>query len=245
MTANCLFPTDTDRLRVDDALTRSLADAHSRVVDGSVVPTFDVSRFRDELATFTFERPCPLDEALSWTIEQMECGLVHVTHPRYFGLFNPTPTFPAQCADRIAAIFNPQLATATTSPAAVAIEQHTVRAVAARVGLPSEARGHFTTGGTEANYTAVILALTRSCPNFAADGARAFAGAPTFYVSKDSHLAWLKIAHEAGMPIQHRARRGTHVRGVEVHQILVQRELTPDQRPVAFVIVIGCAGCGA
>ena len=41
----------------------------------------------------------------------METGLVHVNHPRYFGLFNPTPTFPAQCADRIAAVFNPQLAT--------------------------------------------------------------------------------------------------------------------------------------
>ena len=30
-------------------------------------------------------------------------------------------------------------------------------------------------------------------------GARAFAGAPVFYVSRESHLAWLKIAHQAGI----------------------------------------------
>jgi glutamate/tyrosine decarboxylase-like PLP-dependent enzyme len=199
MTENRLFPAFEDRLRVDNGLTRLLADAHSRVVKGSVVPTFDVTRFRDQLAAFDFQLPCPLDDALAWTVEQLEHGVVHITHPRYFGLFNPTPTFPAQCADRIAAVFNPQLATRTTSPAAVEIEAHTVQAVAARIGLPPEARGHFTTGGTEANYTSVILALTRRCPRFAEDGARAFAGPPVFYVSTDSHLAWLKIAHEAGI----------------------------------------------
>ena len=58
--------------------------------------------FRGELADFDFRTPQPLGELLSWVIEKMEHGLVHVTHPRYFGLFNPAPTFPAQCADRIA-----------------------------------------------------------------------------------------------------------------------------------------------
>jgi glutamate/tyrosine decarboxylase-like PLP-dependent enzyme len=129
----------------------------------------------------------------------MERGLVHVTHPRYFGLFNPTPTFPAQCADRVTAVFNPQLATSTTSPAAVEIEAHVIRAVGTRIGFPAEARGHFTTGGSEANFTAVILALTRACAGFATEGTRAFAGPPVFYVSRESHLAWLKIAHQAGI----------------------------------------------
>jgi glutamate/tyrosine decarboxylase-like PLP-dependent enzyme len=129
----------------------------------------------------------------------MEHGLVHVTHPRYFGLFNPAPTFPAQCADRIAGAFNPQLATSTTSPAAVEIEAHVIRSVARRAGFPPEATGHFTSGGSEANYTALICALTRSSSEFATKGARAFEGPPVFYVSRESHLAWLKIAHQAGI----------------------------------------------
>lgn len=166
---------------------------------GEVTPTFDLASFRRALADFDFRTPRPMDQLLSWTIGQLEHGVVHVTHPRYFGLFNPAPTFPAQCADRIAAAFNPQLATSTTSPAAVEIEAHVIRSVARRAGLPREAAGHFTTGGAEANYTALLCALTRANSGFATEGARAFAGPPVFYVSQESHLAWLKIAHQAGI----------------------------------------------
>lgn len=196
---SALFPAPAERERWNDLLTRELARADARVAAGSVTPTLDLAAFRRELAGFDFHEPRPLGELLSWTIAQMERGLVHVTHPRYFGLFNPAPTFPAQCADRIAAVFNPQLATSTTSPAAVEIEAHVIRAVARRAGLPLEAAGHFTSGGSEANYTALLCALTRSNAQFATHGSRAFAGPPVFYVSRESHLAWLKIAHQAGV----------------------------------------------
>jgi glutamate/tyrosine decarboxylase-like PLP-dependent enzyme len=197
--ASTLYPTREDRERSDDVLTRRLARAHERVVAGAVTPTLDLATLKGELEGFDFRTPRPLDELLAWTIAQLEHGIVHATHPRYFGLFNPAPTFPAQCADRIAAVFNPQLATSTTSPAAVAIEAHVIRSVAERAGLPPEAAGHFTTGGAEANYTALICALTRSHPEFATKGARAFEGPPVFYISRESHLAWLKIAHQAGI----------------------------------------------
>jgi glutamate/tyrosine decarboxylase-like PLP-dependent enzyme len=198
-TASALFPTREDCQRLDDVLTRELALAGDRITKGVVTPTPDLSSFRKELTGFDFCIPRPLDGLLSWTIDQLEHGLVHVTHPRYFGLFNPEPAFPALCADRIAAVFNPQLATSTTSPVAVEMEAHVIRAVARRAGLPLEASGHFTTGGAEANYTALICALTVSNPSFAADGARAFPGPPVFYISRESHLAWLKIAHQAGI----------------------------------------------
>ncbi|HUB94886.1 MAG TPA: pyridoxal-dependent decarboxylase [Stellaceae bacterium] len=194
-----LFPTGADRERWDDHLTRALLEAQDRVARGPVTPRLDVERFRAELAGYDFRVPREMGALCSWTLAQLEHGLVHITHPRYFGLFNPGPTFPAQCADRIAAVFNPQLATATTSPVAVAIEGHVIRAIAARAGYPDDAAGHFTNGGAEANYTALIAALTRSNARFAAEGARAFAGAPVFYTSTDCHLAWLKIAHQAGI----------------------------------------------
>lgn len=194
-----LFPSAADRERWDNLLTRELARANARVTHGSVMPTLDLASFRRELSGFDFTTPRPLDEMLTWAIAALEHGLVHVTHPRYFGLSNPAPTFPAQCADRIAATFNPQLATSATSPAAVEIEAHVIRSVAERTGLPSESVGHFTTGGSEANYTALICALTESNPGFATEGARAFDGPPVFYVSRESHLAWLKIAHQVGI----------------------------------------------
>jgi glutamate/tyrosine decarboxylase-like PLP-dependent enzyme len=198
--ASALFPSRENRERWDDLLTRELGNACERVSRGAVTPTVDLVSFRRDLSGFDFQGPRRLDELLAWTIAQMECGVVHITHPRYFGLFNPGPTFAAQCADRIAGAFNPQLATWTTSPVAVEIEAHVIRSMARRLGFPTDAAaGHFTTGGAEANYTALICALTRANVEFAATGARAFKGPPVFYASKESHLAWLKIAHQAGL----------------------------------------------
>ena len=193
------FPTRAERARLDDFLTQELPRANARIAQGSVVPTFDLAIFKKELAAIDFQTPRALDELISWSIKQLEHGIVHMTHPRYFGLFNPAPTFPAECADRIVGAFNPQLATWTTAPAAVEIEAHVVKAVALRAGLPADAVGHCTSGGSEANCTALLCALTRANPRFATEGSRAFAGSPLFYISQDSHLAWLKIAHQTGI----------------------------------------------
>jgi glutamate/tyrosine decarboxylase-like PLP-dependent enzyme len=194
-----LFPPLTERVKWDDYLTRELLRANERVASGSVVPTIDMAEMRAQLAAFDFQSPIALGELLPWTIAQLEHGVVHTTNPRYFGLFNPAPSFPALCGDRLTGAFNPQLATATTSPAAVEIESHVIRAIARRAGLPAESTGHFTSGGSEANYTAVLCALTHANGGFASEGARAFNGPPVFYISRESHLAWVKIGHQAGI----------------------------------------------
>jgi glutamate/tyrosine decarboxylase-like PLP-dependent enzyme len=194
-----LFPSRAERQRIDDYLTRALALADERVCAGSATPTLDIEALRRELHGFDFATTRPLTELLDWSIGMLEHGLTHLTHPRYFGLFNPAPTFPAQCADRLVATFNPQVASSGTSPAAVALEAYVIRRVAERAGFPAGAGGHFTSGGSEANYTAMLCALTRAHPGFALVGARAFSGQPVFYVSKECHRSWVKIAHQAGI----------------------------------------------
>jgi aromatic-L-amino-acid/L-tryptophan decarboxylase len=194
-----LFPPWTERRRIDDELTRKLAEAQARVAAGPATPTLDRAAVRRELESFDFEVPRPLPALLDWSIALLERGVVHLTHPRYFGLFNPAPSFPSQCADRIAASFNPQVASSSTSLAAVALEAHVIGAVGQRAGFPAQCGGHFTPGGSEANYTALLCALTRAHPEFATNGARAFAGPPVFYTSRECHRSWVKIAHQAGI----------------------------------------------
>jgi aromatic-L-amino-acid decarboxylase len=194
-----LFPPARDRAIWDQQLAALLAEAERAVPNGPVMPSMDAAVFAQELASFDFAAPLPMDALLDWTVAKLRTGLVQLTHPRYLGLFNPAPSYAATCADRIAASFNPQLASAATSPAAIAIEAHVIRAVCARTGLSAGATGHFTSGGSEANFTSLICALTRAEPDFARRGARAFAGPPVFYISADSHLAWIKIAHQAGI----------------------------------------------
>ena len=76
---------------------------------------------------------------------------VQVTHPRYFGLFNPSVTLASVVADTLAAMFNPQLATWRASPAANEIERHTLAWLTGKFGLPATTIASFTTGGAEAN----------------------------------------------------------------------------------------------
>jgi glutamate/tyrosine decarboxylase-like PLP-dependent enzyme len=194
-----LFPKASDRDRIGSWLTHELEEALRRVQKGSVAPTIDMQKFRAELESFDFSKPRPLEDTLRWTIERMEHGIVQMANPRYFGLFNPGANFPSQCADRIAASFNPQLASSASSPVPVALESHVIRAVARRANFSEESTGHFATGGSEANYTALLCALTAAHANFSNEGVRAFAGPAKFYTSRDCHIAWLKIAHQAGV----------------------------------------------
>lgn len=196
---SALFPSPDERRRVEALLNNELHAALERIRTGPVTPTIDMDVFRKQLAAFDFDAPRPLYEILHWSIEQLQHGIVQMANPRYFGLFNPGAAFAAQCADRIASHFNPQLASSGSSPVPVALERHVIGAIAHRAGLGAEATGHFSTGGSEANYTALICALTAADPGFASDGARAFAGPPTFYTSRDCHVAWLKIAHQCGV----------------------------------------------
>ncbi|MGO9991020.1 MAG: pyridoxal phosphate-dependent decarboxylase family protein [Steroidobacteraceae bacterium] len=194
-----LFPSADERRRVEARLNHALHVARKRIQTGPVAPTIDMDVFQKELAAFDFDAPRPLDELVQWSVEHLQHGIVQMANPRYFGLFNPGPAFPAQCADRIANHFNPQLASSASSPVPVALERHVISAIAHRAGLGAETTGYFSTGGSEANYTALICALTAAHPAFASDGARAFAGPPTFYTSRDCHIAWLKIAHQCGV----------------------------------------------
>ena len=51
-------------------------------------------------------------------------------------------------------------------------------------GCRPESSGHFTTSGSEANYTALICALTRAEPRFGSEGVRAFPAPVAMYTSR-------------------------------------------------------------
>jgi glutamate/tyrosine decarboxylase-like PLP-dependent enzyme len=237
-----LFPEPALRTRVDDLLTRTLAEATARVLRGPVMPTLDRARLRAELGAFDFAAPRPLEELIAWTVKQLEQGVVHMNHPRYFGLFNPAPTFPAQCADRIAGTFNPQLASSGSSPAPVEIEGHVIREVARRAGLPAQSAGHFTTAGSEANYTALVCALTRAEARFGIDGVRAFQGPVAIYTSRECQPAWFKIAHQAGIGRAALRLIGTDGRGRMDTGALVRALAEDRARGVVPVFLSATAG---
>ncbi|WP_184573216.1 pyridoxal phosphate-dependent decarboxylase family protein [Streptomyces zagrosensis] len=170
------------------------------VAEGPVAPkSFDSDEIRTWLGSYDFTAGNAADEVLADVAAGLARWGVHTTHPRYFGLFNPTPTWWGVAGELLTAAFNPQLAAYSHAPAAVEIEQHVLRYLAARLGLPSSVAGSFTTGGAEANLSAVVVALTRAFPDYADRGLAAAPGPPVLYASAECHLAWLKIAHMTGL----------------------------------------------
>ena len=59
----------------------------------------------------------PLEDVVAEVENMLSKWQVQVTHPRYFGLFNPSVTLASVVADTLVAMYNPQLANWRTSPA--------------------------------------------------------------------------------------------------------------------------------
>lgn len=165
---------------------------------GEIGPRLGDEEIRASLASMSFDEPVPIEIALDRSFDLFSAGMVRCGHPRYFGLYVPAPSFAGAVGEMIAGGLNPQLAAVSHAPAAVAAEQKVVRAFAERLGLGAGA-GHFTSGGSEANMAGVLVALTRAFPDHAQAGLAAFAAAPVFYVSRDAHGSWIKIAHQLGI----------------------------------------------
>jgi len=183
-----------------DGLAAKFDEVASAIAHGAIVPGVTPPEIRGHLAEhYTFATPRALDDVVSDVESMLRRWQVHVTHPRYFGLFNPSVTFASVVGDLLTAMYNPQLATWRTSPAANEIERHTLGWLAAKLGLPADAIATFTSGGAEANLSAVIVALTRAFPAYGEDGLRALRGAPVMYLSGEAHHSFSKIAHMTGL----------------------------------------------
>jgi aromatic-L-amino-acid/L-tryptophan decarboxylase len=118
--------------------------------------------------------------------------------------------------------------------------------LADRLGLP-DAVGTFTSGGTEANLTAVLVALERHFPE-AADGGLAVLGAePTLYASTEAHDSLVKAARMTGLG--HRAVRSvppTRRLALDVAALRARilRDGAAGERPFLVVATAGNTAAG-
>ncbi len=242
-----LFPDEASRKRQGRDLGAQLETSRKQISQGHVTPRKDLGSFRADLNAMTFDTGMPLEEVTSWVISQLQTGLVQMTHPGYMGLFNPAPSFPSECADRIMAAFNPQICVWSHAPVAVEIENHVIQQVACRAGMPEGATGHFTSGGSEANATAFLSALTRAAPDFGRCGLYAFSGHPRIYISAESHLAWLKIAHQCGVgrdAIRLIATDGSGRMSMSKLEAQIQTDVKAGDCPVMIVATAGTTNAG-
>jgi glutamate/tyrosine decarboxylase-like PLP-dependent enzyme len=181
-------------------LAEIIEDYFARVHETRVAPDVTPEAIRARLKKLDFSRPLDCREAVEFVVESLWNYQVHTPHARYFGLFNPAPTAMGIVGDAIAAAFNPQVATWNHSPFAVELEQHLIRFFGVEFGYqPEKVEGTFTSGGTEANHTAILTALDRAFAEFAKRGIRGLRRQPLMYVSNQSHHSFVRAAHISGL----------------------------------------------
>lgn len=229
-----------------DDLQSEFAKLQNQIQEGSIFPNVAAEEIRTYLASrYEFNHAMDLGEVIADVEQMLRHWQVQVTHPRYFGLFNPSVTLASVVADTLVAMYNPQLANWRTSPAANEIERHTLGWLTAKFGLPEDTIATFTSGGSEANLSAICVALTRAFPRYGEEGLQGIAGTPTIYLTEEAHNGYNKLAHMTG--IGRRALRmvatGSDLK-MDVEDL--KRRVTEDRRN-GFnpFMVVGTAGTTA
>jgi aromatic-L-amino-acid/L-tryptophan decarboxylase len=232
-----------------DAYARlvELLERHvDEVGDLPVAPAASYEELADRLRGFDFAEPVPLDQLLDASADLLRDGIVQTAHPRYFGLFNPTPSFAGVLADALVAAFNPQLAATSHAPAAVAIERHVIAFLADCLRLGG-ATGSFTSGGAEANLTAVLVALERYFPEATEHGIAAVDGQPTVYVSSEAHGSFVKAARMTGLghsAVHAISPRADLTLDVAALRAAIERDRAAGERPFLVVATAGSTSAG-
>lgn len=96
--------------------------------------------------------------------ERVEPLLTAVGSPRHFGYVNGSGSMIGIMAEALAACTNTNAGAWNLGPAATEIERQSLRWICEFIGYPSDASGLFVSGGTMANFTALLAALRNRAP---------------------------------------------------------------------------------
>ncbi len=196
----------------------------------------------------------------------------HIPSANYFGLINPTPTYMAVLAEALVASLNPQLASLARSQMASRIEHETVVWIGERVGwqpdytstgVPHPSRregakkslsqgqnfgGTFTSGGNEANFSAMLLALVHAFPSSIENGVASIGAQPIVYTSSEAHhsldksAGMLGIGRRALRRIQVTDRLQLDTRKLEAR---IAEDYATGYKPFCVVATAGTTSSGA
>ena len=150
--------------RLGHGVIDMIADYYSTIRQVPVFPphtsTEVDSEFHEELPKTGQDPATILDE---WRTKVLPYA-THPGSPRFFGFVNGSGTMIGTLAEALAASVNMNTGAWKTSPAATEIERRTIAWIAELIGYPVNCGGFFTSGGTMANFSAILTALRNVAP---------------------------------------------------------------------------------
>jgi glutamate/tyrosine decarboxylase-like PLP-dependent enzyme len=176
-------------------------------------------------------------------------GLRHNGHPRFFGYVASPSTPPGAFADLLASTLNPSVTSWRSAPAATQIERTVVRWLGSLIGYDDNAAGLFTSGGSMANLTALLIAhRAKADGDVSQEGIGNSRQRMVMYVSDQVHMSILKAADVLGLG-QQSVRAIPSDDGFRLDVAALQAAIAADRKndlkPFCVIASAGTAASGA
>ena len=182
----------------------------------------------------------PLGELLDLLFDRAVPPSFNTASPGYLAYIPGGGIVHAALADFLAAALNRYVGVWQAAPALVELEANVVRWLCRLAGYPEGAFGILTTGGSLANFSAVVTARTERLGEEFLDG--------TIYVSEEVHHSVTKAAALAGFPPRNvrRIRADPRFRlPVETVAEAIRRDRAAGKTPFLLVGSAGTTNSGA
>ncbi|HUQ80262.1 MAG TPA: pyridoxal-dependent decarboxylase [Gemmatimonadaceae bacterium] len=149
-----------------------------------------------------FDEPLPEDgRPLRDVVERVRSEIMadanRLAHPMYMGHQVSFPLSTAVWTDAVISSLNQSIAVEEMSPTLTALEGRVVRWMCDAVGYPRESGGTFTSGGTEATFTALLAARAAALPDSWLNGISE--PRPVVLCGEHTHYAVTRAVAELGL----------------------------------------------
>ncbi len=233
----------------------SVGRAFAEVIAGYLAETRNretrvTTRHRPEAIAARFDEPLPRDgHSIESIVERIRGEVVaesnHLWHPRYVGHQNSGPLPAAIWTESVTAALNQSIAVFEMSPVGTVLEHQAISWLCELVGFPAGAGGTFTSGGTEATFTALLAARSAAMPNAWTDGVGA--DPPMLLCGEHAHYAVTRAAAQLGLGM--RNVRAIASRGYAMDPSALERALDDlardGRRVMAVVATAGSTATGS
>jgi aromatic-L-amino-acid decarboxylase len=178
--------------RMGETCLRAVVDHIANLPDSPRVNLENIVEIAKSLREPPPETGADFETLLEFLMERVIPVSINTAHPAYMGYIPGGGLYPSALADFIAAATNRYVGAWYAAPAAARLETNVLEWFAELMGYPKTSRGIMTTGGSLANFSAVVTARKHILGDDIAKG--------TLYCSAQTHHSVMKAAMLAGIP---------------------------------------------
>lgn len=247
---NSMSPTDSLPSTSEESLFTDLASVLSHYSQvrktGKIVEYQNYSTLKQKLQSLDVRIGSQSWDSVWTTVETYLDNSVKTAHPQYFNQLWAGQSEPALVGSIIEAIANTSMYTYEVAPVATIIENEMLNVFKSVFGF-SSGEAQVTTGGSNSNYVALLLALHKKFPELKQSGLQGLPRCAVF-VSSDAHYSMDKAAVMAGIGLDSLIKVPTDERGaMNTDELgkLIEECIANGRVPISIVGTAGTTVRGA